>query len=147
MSLFGDLDIAGASDDPFGVPDDTYSCVVSDFRVGRTKDESKKGATIVYKVMEGEQSGEEIQEWKRIPSKEDPEPLVGKAAEKAISYLKLRLADLGIPESRMNDTEKEDIIGLECYVSTRKNNGYVNVRKVTVEAPEDGVSAEANPFG
>lgn len=153
-SLFGELDIASASDDPYGVPDDTYKCVVSDLKIAKNS-KGNRGMTLTFKVAEGDYRGQEITDYKRLPSSEDAEPLVGKKREDALSYIKLRLRDLGIPDSQMNSLKREDLVGTECYVSTIKktSNGstFVNVRNVqlTLNAENNGATvglAAVNPF-
>jgi hypothetical protein len=154
-SLFGELDIASASDDPYGVPDDTYKCVVSDLKIA-VNSKGNRGMTLTFKVTEGDFVGAEITDYKRLPSDKDKEPLVGKKKEDALSYVKLRLRDLGIPDSRMNSLTREDVIGTECYVSTQRktvnDSTFTNVRNISLESPGESngvvVSGQeaVNPF-
>lgn len=148
MGLFDELDIASAADNPWTIPDNTYPCVVSDLEVKDDKN-GNKGMIFKYKVREGEHAGFELSEYKRLPSSSDKTPLDDAEKAKAMSYIKLRLASLGIPEARMNSVEKSDLVGLDCYVSTQIKGEFINVRQVTTENP-GGVSAttgvKANPF-
>ena len=146
--LFDELDIAGAEDNPWAIPDSTYPCVVSDLEV-KANQKGNMGMTFKYKVTEGEYAGREVSEYKRLPHSADQEPLDATKKGQAVSYIKQRLASLGIPEERMNGVTKDDLIGIECYVSTKMNGEYINVRDITLTAPEGGVSASpatTNPF-
>ena len=135
MSLFGDLDIESAEDDPFAIPDNTYDCFLTDVKVGPTKAGDKQGMTLEFTIAEGDHQDKRIQEWKRIP---DPaKPL--EDDERAKSFLKARMLDLGIPAERVNSVTADDLLGIHCFVSVKNNNGYTNVRKVTL-APTSSVS-------
>lgn len=150
MGLFDELDIAGAADNPWSIPDNTYACVVSDLEI-KENSKGNMGMTFKYKVIQGEHKDFEITEYKRLPSSKDKDQMSEANKNKAMSYIKLRLASLDIPESRMNSVEKGDLIGKECFVSTKVNGDYVNVRNVTTDSAvmEGDFSTEpkgANPF-
>lgn len=146
MGLFDELDIASASDNPWVIPDNTYPAVVSDLEVKANKD-GNYAMYFKYNVTEGEHKGFEVSEYKRLPSSKDATPLSEAEKNKAMSYIKQRLASLGIPEARMNSVTKEDLVGIECYISTQVKNDFVNVRTVTLAAPA-GASAgiSTDPF-
>lgn len=149
MGLFDELDVAGAADNPFAIPDDTYEAVVSDVVVKRNDDKGTTGMTVKYKVVAGEHAGREITEYRRIPKKDDKEPLSEEKAAQARSYIKRTLSRLGIPEDRMNTAGRDDLVGIQCYVSTTMNGDFINVRDVTLGRPADlgsSTSADANPF-
>ena len=149
MGLFDELDIASAADNPWAIPDNTYPCVVSDLTVKENKS-GNMGMTFKYKVTEGDHAGFEITEYKRLPSSKDSDQMSQADKSKAMAYIKQRLASLGIPEDRMNSVEAADLIGIECYVSTKMNDDFVNVRTVTLSRPADASGAgvvSANPFG
>lgn len=140
MGLFDELDIAGAADNPWVIPDNTYPAVVTDLEVKPDKNENM-AMIFHYKITDGEHTGFEITEYKRLPSSRDKTPRTEAEKAKDMSYIKQRLASLDIPESRMNDVTKEDIVGIECYVSTRVRNDFVGVRSVTTKAPESAASS------
>lgn len=147
MSLFEELDVAGADDNPWAIPDSTYACVVSDLDV--KSNNGKMGMTFKYKVMDGQYSGREVTEYKRVPHSSDEVQMSPEDKAKAVSYIKQRLASLGIPEERMNGVSKDDLIGIECYVATKMNGDFINVRTVTLSAPAGatvGGPAKDNPF-
>lgn len=147
MGLFDELDVAGAADNPFAIPDDTYECVVSDVTVKQNK-KGNMGMTIKYKVVSGQYADAEISEYRRIPHPKDTDVQSTSEAERSKSFLKRSLASLGIPEDRMNSVGKADLEGIQCYVSTQQNGDFTNVRSVSLTAG-DTVSAgttESNPF-
>lgn len=130
MSLFGELDVASAADNPWKIPANVYACTVTSVTTGPTKAGDKIGMTLVYTIQEGEYEGEDITEWKEIPQPADPRNLTKQEA-RALSYLKMRLLELDVPEERMNSVSEDDLVGLDVYVTTREGkNDYVNVQKV-----------------
>ena len=147
--LFEELDIAGANDDPWSMPEITYAAVVSDLEI-KVNEKGNHGMYFKYKVTEGEYADREVQEYKRLPHPQDAEKLEGKKLADARSYIKQRLASLGIPEERMNTVSKDDIVGIECYISTKMNGNFVNIRQVSLTAGDDvssGTTAvDSNPF-
>lgn len=147
MGLFDELDVAGASDNPFAIPDDTYPCVVKDLTVKKNA-KGNMGMTVTYKVTEGEYAGREITEYRRMPHSTDAEPLDEAKKAQSLSYIKRTLSSLGIPEARMNSVTKEDLVGIDCYVSTQQNGDFTNVRNVTLERGANVTTGavETNPF-
>lgn len=148
MGLFDELDVAGASDNPFAIPDDVYECVVSDV-VTKKNQKGNMGMTVTYTISDGQYKGRKITEYRRYPHKEDTDVLSEADAANARSYIKRTLARLGIPEDRMNTVGKADLVGIQCYVSTQQNGDFTNVRDVNLTAPANvssGASADVNPF-
>lgn len=147
MSIFGDLDIASAADDPFEVPPNVYNAVVSDVKVGPTKDQSKVGMTIVFTIeSDDEHSGKSVREWKHIPQPADPKNPSGED-KRAMSFLKSRLVDLGIPAERVNSVTPEDLIGKEVTIDVRKGKGdFTNVNKVTLRQDVAATSGGKKKF-
>lgn len=148
MGLFDELDVAGAADNPFAIPDDTYECVVSDV-VTKKNQKGNMGMTVTYTISDGQYKGRKITEYRRYPHKDDADVLNEADAANARSYIKRTLARLGIPEDRMNSVDKSDLIGIQCYVSTQQNGDFTNVRDVNLTAPASGTNGSApasNPF-
>lgn len=136
MGLFDGLDVASAADNPFEVEPGTYRCVVTGAEARPTQAGDKVGLNIEYTIQDdeaGAMNGRKITEWKHIPQPADPANPTAKEAQSA-SFLKQRLVNLGIPESRMNDVEGDDLLGIECVVTVKKNGEYTNVTKVTVDS-------------
>lgn len=156
MGLFEELDIAGAKDNPFEIPDNTYPCVLTNLTVKADKN-GNMGMIFEYTIRGSgtPQDGLKVTEYKRLPSSQDAQPLDDAAKATAMSYIKQRLAGLGVPESQMNGVEKDDLVGIECYVTVKTNRkdgvDYVNVRNVSLttnEAPATAGVGEPsiNPF-
>ncbi len=137
MGLFGELDVQSAADDPFKVPANVYEATVTDVEVKPTQDNSKVGMTIIYTVTadsaEGEHVGKTVREWKQIPQPADPKKLSADD-KRAMSFLKSRLLDLGIPENRINTVEPGDLIGKDVTIQVKEGkNDFMNVAKVTLK--------------
>ena len=143
MGLFGDLDVASANEDVFGVPDGTYLCFVSKVSVkeGNKADEhgeKQVGMTITFQVNdpESEYNEREITQYKRVPRK------VETADEKrALGFLKLALMALDVPEERINTVDPEDLVGTSCYVTVKKTGEYTNVTQVKTVAAVQATDA------
>lgn len=141
MGLFGDLDIASAEDDPWSVPSNTYEATVYTVEVKETQDKSKTGLNIVYKISSGEHEGKTVREWKEIPKgSTTPEE------KKAASFLKMRLASLGVPESRMNSIDVNDLQGLDVIINVKVNGEYTNVTKVALPDSADAEKVGPGTF-
>jgi hypothetical protein len=143
-SIFGDLDVAGAADNPFEVPDDTYETFVTKAEIKESK-AGNKGLALTYRIASGDHEGKNISEWKNIPIVKSGEQPTAED-KSALSWLKQRLLSLGVPESRMNSlSDPQELVGTHVYVTTKTKDGYTNVRNVElVENVE--VTAGANPF-
>src|SRR6476469_8152494 len=100
MSLFGELDVASAEDDPFSVPAGMYESYLTSVKVGPTKAGDKVGMSLEYTINGGDHAGKKVTEWKEIPRPSDPK---NPSAEdkRAMSFLKQRMLNLGIPEARI----------------------------------------------
>lgn len=139
MGIFGDLDVASASDNPWAVPANTYEANVYTAEVKRDKNEAL-GLELIYKISSGDHEGKTVREWKIIPEPADPKNLTADE-NKAASYLKMRLLSLGIPESRMNSMDVNDILGTEVVIKVTVNGEYTNVARVELrEASNPNVS-------
>ncbi len=125
MSLFGDVDVQSAEDDPYFIPDSSYPAFLTDVKVGPTKNGDKTGMTITYKISEGDFEGREVTEWKYLP-----EQMETVEEKRAMSFLKSRLLDLGIPAERVNEVQADDLIGREVIIAIKNKNGYTNIRNV-----------------
>lgn len=149
MSIFGDLDLAAAADDPFAVNDGTYGAILTECTAGPTKKGDKKGMTFTYTIDESEDTammGRKIVEWLEIPTPADPQNLTSEEQTKA-SRLKARLLSLGVPQERINYVTTGDLLGTSCVirlVTTEKNgNSYQNVRELRLR---DAAADTSNPF-
>lgn len=141
MGLFGDLDVASADDNPWAVPANTYEADVYIVEVKSDKNENK-GLSILYKITSGDHVGKTVSEWKIIPQPDDPWNLTPEE-RKAMSYIKMRLASLGVPEERMNTVDVNDLMGLPVTVKVTVNGDYTNVTRVELR---DGAAFEPQEF-
>lgn len=135
MSLFGDLDIASAADDPFNIDEGIYRGVLSNVQTKKSNDGTKKGTVFTYTVTDEESPmvGRKIDEWKNLPQPADPDSLTPEE-ERDLSFLKMRLSSLGVAEEDMNTVEAKDLIGTECVFTVKKKGDYTNVVKVELNS-------------
>lgn len=131
MSLFGDLDIAAAADDPFNIDEGVYEGTISAVTKKESNDKTKKGLVITYTVTDEESPmiGRKIDEWKNLPQPADPHNMTPEE-ERDVSFLKMRLKSLGVAEEDMNTVEPEDLIGTDVVFTVKKKGEYTNVVKV-----------------
>lgn len=130
MSLFGDLDVQHAADDPFNIEEGIYKGTISDVKVKQSS-KGTTGLVLTYTVTDEESPmvGRKIDEWKNVPQPADPENLTPEE-ERDRSFLKMRLKSLGIPESEMNNVGTDDLVGLDVVFTVKKKGEYTNVTKV-----------------
>lgn len=136
MSLFGDLDIANAQDDPFKVEDGTYSCTVTGAEVKKSEEKGTAGLLITYTVTDEESPmyKRTQTEWKNLPTDAMDET----EKERAKSFLKIRLNSLGVPKDKMNSLESDDLIGIDCVVTVKTKGEYSNVTRVELPKETSG---------
>lgn len=123
-----DFDLESVDEDPNSFPDGTHKASVYKIEVVKLKDASKgKSLVFTYRLQEGEHKGKDIQEWKSANSFDD-------AKKKA--YLKSRLLSLGIPETRLNSLNSqdlEDLVGTMVFITKKTNGKYHNVTNVRLD--------------
>jgi hypothetical protein len=163
MSIFNDLDVASASDNPFYKDDGTYTCVVSGAEIKTAKKNGDKGLALKYSIVEGEKKGQFINEWKPIPfswnlngypTADDEKNTVNYDAEiagkaqRSLSFLKARLKDFGFAPEKMNTLEPKDFLELPKLLVTIKNeNDRENVKGVELAGPVASAGkGKADPF-
>lgn len=137
MSIFGDIDISSANDNPFFKPDGKYVCKVTKAEV-RYSQQNNKGMPIEYTIQEGEKQGKKINEWKTIPEvwhvmgykteeewKEEVNysDKIKEDAARNLSFLKQRFKQFGFSPEEMNDIKAEDILNLPLLEVEIKNQG------------------------
>lgn len=148
MGLFGELDIQSAEDNPWLVPANTYEADLFEVSVKESKPDKNnhisKGLSLIYKISSGDHIGKTVSEWKTIPEPADPaNPTPDE--KKAASYIKQRLTSLGVPESRMNTVDVNDLQGLPVIVKVTVNGEYTNVSRVELRTTE-GKTSEGQTF-
>lgn len=139
MGLFGDLDVSSAEDNPWAVPPNTYEADVYTVEVKQSK-EGNTGMAITYKISSGDHIGKTVQEWKSIPVPVDPKNPTADE-KKAASYLKMRLKSLGVPESRMNTVDVNDLQGLAVIIKVTQNGEWTNIAKVELKGDADALDS------
>ena len=163
MSLFNDLDVASANDNPFFKEDGPYNCVVTEANIKTSRKDQSKGLALKYTIVDGPKKGQFINEWKPLPqswnlngyaTEEDEknvtnydEEIAGNA-QRSLSFLKARLKDFGFPPEKMNTLDQKDFLNLPQLVVTIKNeNGRENVKGVDLAAkPSAGGKNKKDPF-
>jgi hypothetical protein len=139
MGFLSDLNLQDVSD-PFDFPDGKYQGWLFDATIQPYKDAEKGNALILtYKIDDPNQpdhKGKTIQEWFSISN------VPSNTAQKK-GFLKRRLESLGIPESRHNDVEVSDLIGLPVIFSKKRNGDYNNVTYVELRSGFQTPSANA----
>lgn len=136
--FLSDLGLDNVEADPNHLPDATYLGYLTDCKVVQFKDVSKgKAVVFTYKVDEGEHKGKTIDEWKPANTFDD-------ATKKA--WLKQRLLSLGVPESRINAVNPDDLIGTAVKFSVKQKGEYRNVTFVALrdETEADTASVVAD---
>lgn len=126
-SLFGDMDIANISDDPFEVAPNTYWCICTESFI---KESEKDGETVTNLVIkwqidepDNEYHGNTLTEWyKLFPGRkfEDLDP----NEKKAMKFLKRRLRrGFDLSEEEMNKLRPSQLIGEGAFVTVVVTEG------------------------
>lgn len=139
MGLFDELeeDFHDVDEPQQGIPAGTYEAMVSAIEVEEKPEAKRPGKYLVFSYTvteEGPYKGMTQKEWKHT--------IQGRAKDDAdrqdLAYLKQRLANLGVPEERMNSVEVDDIVGTEIamtLVDQKNNPQYRNVSRISLLAP------------
>lgn len=142
FSLFGGLDAASISDDPFAIPDDAYFAACTNAEVKETKGgegkQKKLGLNLTWKIMGGPQNGSEVREWYQVGpilSAEGTDEYVREVRQRG--FLKKRLLAMGIPESRMASFQPSDCVGVTGMIKTKKRDAGVIVQDFTFKSQDD----------
>lgn len=129
--FFGEYDIAGAADDPWAMDPGTYEGAVSKVEVlageKDRKDDDGNPVKVPYKGLQvtfSTANDGDYQHYFSLPMPHDS----AKAVRMKRSSLKAFLSGLEVPESRMNTIQPDDLIGIKCVFTIKKNNaGYWNI--------------------
>lgn len=131
MGLFDDFagDWGSIPDPVIGLPEGTHQCMIS--AMAMEDKDSGKYLTITYTCTDdaSQYKGRNHKEFKRY--------VVGAPQNEqdvqAMSYIKQRLADLGVPPEKMSTITADDLVGMEValtLVPQRNNPAYRNVTRV-----------------
>lgn len=159
MSIFGELDVASANENPFFKPDGKYISKLTKAEVRYSK-AGNKGMPLEYTIMEGQKQGKTINEWKPVPeiwetqgypSQEDLKDQTNYSdktkedAERNLAFLKQRLKQFGFSAEEMNSVTPEQLLGLPWLEIEIKNSGGQE-RIYNIEIYADKLATEGDPF-
>jgi hypothetical protein len=129
-------DDLGLENVPKGFATGVYQGFVTNVRPHTYKDEAKgKAIIITYRCdvdPSGQFTGESIDEFKSCNSTD---------SNVKKRFLKQRLEELGVPESRQNSVTPSDLIGKPVYFTVKNDGQYINVTKVQLRDPSVAVGS------
>ena len=141
MGLFGDLDVSSAEDNPWMVPANTYEADLYEVEVKPNKLGTKTNLVLTYKIASGDHMGKTVTEYKQVPNPADPNNPTPEE-KKAASYIKQRLSTLGVPESRMNTVEVNDLVGTPVTIKVTVDGEYTNVARVELRGENAAIETQ-----
>lgn len=134
LGFLADLGLDEVESDPNHLPDATYLGYLTKVKVQPYKDKAKgKAIILTYKVSDGEHKDKTVDEWKSANSFDEP---------RKKAWLKQRLLSLGVPESRMNAVNPDDLVGTAVLFTVKKNGDYINVTSVKLRDENEAVASE-----
>lgn len=155
------VDWDNVKDDPFFKDDGVYRCKISE-AAKRGSKKGGRGLSITYLITEGEKKGQRIQEWKTIPWKwevkgypteEDmnndtnQDDKIKADAARNLSFLKIRMQELGFAPSELNDLKPQVFLDLPEVDVTIYHDKTDREKIKSVSLPgEAGTSADPFPY-
>jgi len=144
-SIFDDdIEVDEIPDNPNHLPEDVYTCRISNAKLKLTANKDKVGLTIWYQITEGDYASSfPFTEWLWCPRRKKDEkgnPVPYTVEEtRANSKLKKRYEAFGIPADEFRTTRPENLIGLYVKVKT-KNRQQDDQERINVSMimPVDG---------
>lgn len=141
MSLFGELDLENAADDPFAIPPGTYHATLTKVSQENPKDPAKRpGFVFEYTITNEDEdpeveaaSGLNISEWKTIPVPGDDSP----EAKRNRAFIKQRLLSLGVAPDDLDTVGADDLVGTDVVLTVKKNGEYTNVTQVKLPVDDE----------
>jgi hypothetical protein len=144
MGLFGELDAAEISDNPFYVAPDVYKCILAEANRVQKKDLTGEGISFKW-VIEDEESdyyGSNVSDWLNIYPDVSGDEVTPKIKQ-SNARLKSRLQEMGLSAEEMDvlldEDNLENLVGMVAYVTVSESHDkndpdkvYTNVRKVEV---------------
>lgn len=126
--IFSDVNFDEGSDNPFGLEKGEFDVVVSDAKIER----SEKGNLGLWVTFSAE-DGKSIRKWTTMPEKDQDDD----TRKRNTSFLRLLLRQLGVPESRWDSLDTDDLIGTEAHISVvpQKDSDYFQVKKISTNKP------------
>lgn len=123
--------IGEAEDISFGIPEGVYEGIVSAASVERRGEKDSLFLILEYSVTEGRYKGRSQSEFKRLP--EGPMSGWDDKDFQALSFVKARLSDLGVPPEKMGSLEADEIVGTEVVFTvkpSKRDKDYMNITRV-----------------
>ena len=158
ISIFGDLDVASANENPFFKPDGTYVCKLTTAEIRFSK-AGNKIMPLEYTIQEGPKMGKKIQEWKPVPevwnvhgyeTEEDWKTetnysdKIKENAERNLAFIKQRMKQFGFSQDEMNSVQPSDLLQLPLLnVEIKNEGGQERIKGITLY---DGDAGDGNPF-
>lgn len=145
-NIFGDLDLEGASDNPFAPDPGTYHGYIKSSKITRLKNGVRKWV-LTYMVEDDnypEQNKKTAQEWLTIP---DAAGMNTPDGRRQRSFLKLRWRTLGFTPEAASTAKPADVVNypVKFTVRTSGDNGeYINV--VNVSLAEKKITSDFDQF-
>ncbi|HET7713680.1 MAG TPA: hypothetical protein VFK94_05290 [Patescibacteria group bacterium] len=122
------------ADVELGVKDGKYPAYIVKSEIV-TKKDSTKAWVVTYRISDGAQKGENVQEWfNTYPHDADKNA-------NARKWRARRLESLGVPESQWTSFNPADVIGTFVIIGVKTSNGYTNVSSVQVANENDATLA------
>lgn len=128
--FFNDL-----ADVELGIKDGPYPAYIVKSEIVTKKDETKAWV-ITYRVSDGAQKGEQVQEWFNTY------PHDAEKNANAKKWRARRLESLGVPESQWPTFDPASVIGTFGIIKVKTSNGYTNISGFTLADESTG-----QPYG
>lgn len=131
-------DSATVPSDPNIISDGAHHAYVFDAKVIDLTARGKgKSLVISYKMAEDDKDRGRIKdEWRSLPVVNPDGQFASDKDRNSATWLKRRLLDLGVPESKLNELDPSDLVGTEVIVTFKTNGQWQNV--VNVKLATDG---------
>jgi hypothetical protein len=138
-NVFAEIDWDEIPEDPFSVPANTYEAYLTEAVIRQVSAEKGggHGLSLTFTISDGDYEGYKVQDWKSIPEVDDPKNPTTEE-RKALSWVKRRLNDLGVPSDKIkqalgNPAELEGThVALRVTVNESNGRKYTNITSVEV---------------
>ncbi len=157
-SIFGDIDLKNASEDPFYKENDTYLCQITEAPITASA-KGNRGLNIKYTIQKGDHEGEPIRDYLAIPKKWEVKGYptesdldsdtnydkdLEKRSKRSVGFLKKRLLEFGFANEELDSIQPEDILAVGLLWVTLRHRKSDNQEQVAgVKLAED---SEGTPF-
>jgi len=152
MGMFDQVNLDDAVINDGSLPADVYPMMVTNFEIKPTAKGTMRGLNFTATVIAGKYKGRTYYQWMRVPHPLDQEPVTSftfdkgnragetiNAEQRKLDYLsavKTLLSKLGIPESKMNEVESGDVIGIQFMGQIYKQKNTLESKLGNVQVKE-----------